>query len=368
MALAWLIHQQFGDPRYLGYRSFAAEVPLLAFMLLGGAHADRGDRRRILLASQSVQMAGAVVLAILYAAGHLGIAAILGLAFVTGVAQSQSAPTYQATLTSLVPKAHIQSAVALNSLQFNLSRAVGPALAAGLLAVGGAGVCFGVNALSYAAVILAIAGLELSPSAGPTTEGVLRSVALGWDHVTTSALLRVLVLLGGLGSFLAFPFITFLPVVASRLGAGASGFGLLMACFGGGAIAGAIATAHQGYSAGRGRRALFAFVTCGLAGTLAVLSRDRILTAGLLSLMGFAMVSALSTVNALVQENVPDAFRGRVLSIFGLAFRGGGPLGSLAAGFLVKAFGPAVTLAGFGALLALLSMAVFWKAGALRRL
>jgi MFS family permease len=132
VALSWLIHTRIGDPFYLGLRTFAAELPLIAFMLVGGAVADRVDRRRILLSSQLFQMSMAMALGILFFLDRLGIAAILIIAFLTGLAQSQSAPTYQATLTSLVPPDKIPNAVALNSLQFNLSRAIGPVIA-GLL-------------------------------------------------------------------------------------------------------------------------------------------------------------------------------------------------------------------------------------------
>jgi MFS family permease len=368
VALAWLVHQRFGDPRYLGYRSFAAEAPLLAFMLLGGARADRGDRKKILLGSQVAQMACAVALALMYATDTLSMAAILVLAVLAGLAQSQSAPTYQATLTSLVPRAHIQSAVGLNSLQFNLSRALGPAVAAVLLASAGAGVCFGVNALSFVAVIIAIAGLDLPKAPVAPAESVLKSLSLAWDQVSLSPQLRVLVLLGAAGSLLGFPFITYLPVVASRLGEGAAGFGLLMASFGAGAIVGAVVTAQQGPKPGRGIRTLIAFACCGAGAAGAAASPWAWLTACLLPFTGFAMVVALSTVNSLVQENAPDAFRGRVLAIFGLAFRGGGPIGSLAAGFLVKAFGVAPVLAAFGACLAIFSAIVFWKGSAFRRL
>ena len=123
VALSWLIYSRMGDPFYLGLRSFAQEVPLLAFMLLGGAVADRIDRRLILLSSQWFQMAMALLLGALYLTGHLGIVAIVLIAFATGLMQSQSAPTYQAVITSLVPRDRIANAVALNSLQFNLSRA-----------------------------------------------------------------------------------------------------------------------------------------------------------------------------------------------------------------------------------------------------
>jgi MFS family permease len=139
VAVAWFIHTRTSDPFYLGLRSFAAEAPLIALMLVGGAVADRVDRRRILIGSNLLQMSMAAALGILYLSGRLNVGAILVAAFLTGLAQSQSSPTYQAVLTSVVPAAHIQNAVALNSLQFNLSRAVGPALAGLLLLRGGTG-------------------------------------------------------------------------------------------------------------------------------------------------------------------------------------------------------------------------------------
>src|SRR5262245_9253712 len=134
-------------------------------MLVGGAVADRVDRRLILLTSQLLQMTLAAALLALYAAGRLGVAAILTIAFVTGLAQSQSAPTYQAVITSLVPRERIPNAVALNSLQFNLSRTIGPVIAGILLARGGTGLCFAVNAVSFLAVIVALWRIDLPPPA-----------------------------------------------------------------------------------------------------------------------------------------------------------------------------------------------------------
>ncbi|HEX9187555.1 MAG TPA: MFS transporter, partial [Vicinamibacteria bacterium] len=163
VALSWIIHSRMGDPFYLGLRSFAQEIPLLAFMLLGGAAADRIDRRRILLSSQLFQMSMALLLGALYLTGRLGIVAIVLVAFATGLMQSQSAPAYQAVITSLVPRDRIANAVALNSLQFNLSRAIGPVVAGLLLAHAGAGWCFAANALSFVGVILALRRVELPP-------------------------------------------------------------------------------------------------------------------------------------------------------------------------------------------------------------
>src|SRR5512138_389671 len=163
VALSWLIHTRFHDPFYLGLRNFAQEAPLLAFMLVGGAVADRIDRRRILLTSQLFQMAMALTLGLLYVSNRLGMAAIVLVALSTGLMQSQSAPTYQAVITSLVPRERIANAVALNSLQFNLSRAIGPVVAGALLARAGPGWCFAANALSFVGVILALRTIALPP-------------------------------------------------------------------------------------------------------------------------------------------------------------------------------------------------------------
>ena len=356
VALSWLIHTRIGDPFYLGLRTFAAELPLITFMLVGGAVADRVDRRWILLSSQLFQMSMAMALGILYFFDRLGIAAILVIAFLTGLAQSQSAPTYQATLTSLVPPDTIPNAVALNSLQFNLSRAIGPVIAGLLLAKVGTGACFAANALSFVAVIVAIWRIELPPIASATKESLAQSLKAGIRHVRESPVLSTLTLLGATGSFLAFPLITFLPVIAGDvLHTGAAGYSLLLTSLGVGAIAGAVTTAQRGSTAGRGRLMLVAFMANGIATLGAVLVGRQWPAMALLAVSGFSLTTAFSTLNSLVQEHAPNALRGRVLSIFGLAFRGGMPLGSLAAGALVKGFGAPAVMGTFAGVLFLVA-------------
>ena len=215
MALSWLIHTRFGDPFYLGLRSFAQEAPLLAFMLLGGAVADRIDRRRILLSSQVLQMAmAAAARASSTSPGTSGIAAIVALAFATGLMQSQSAPTYQAVITSLVPRERIANAVALNSLQFNLSRAIGPVVAGLLLAHAGAGWCFAANALSFIGVILALRTIAFPPPPPRAAREPRREPARRAAPRPRQPRLRSATLLAAAASFLAFPLITYLPVIA----------------------------------------------------------------------------------------------------------------------------------------------------------
>jgi len=363
VALAWLIHTRMHDPFYLGLRAFAADAPLLTFMLLGGAVADRVDRRRILLISNILQMVLAAALGLLYATGHLGIIPILVIAALTGLTQSQSAPTYQAVITSLVPPRQIPNAVALNSLQFNLSRAIGPAIAGLLLARAGTGACFAVNAISFLAVIVAVTQIEL-PSA-PAPKGTLgESLRAGLRHVAHDPLLSSLTLLGAAGALLAFPLITYLPVIAGDvLKTGVGGFSALLSSFGAGAIAGAVTTAHRGHVPRRGRTMLAALLVYGVTVTAAMASRVQILSMALLFVAGASLVTAFSTLNSLVQENAPGDLKGRVLSIYGLAFRSGTPLGALIAGALVRSLGAPPVLGAFAALLALLALGnLAWNA------
>ncbi len=357
--MSWLIHTQLGNPVYLGLRTFAAEAPLMTFMLVGGVVADRVSRRRILLTSQIFQMAMAASLAVLYVFGRLGLGPILLIAFLTGLAQSQSAPTYQAVLTSLVPPDKIPNAVALNSLQFNLSRAIGPVAAGLLLAYAGTGACFAVNALSFLAVIFALWRIEFPLPAATPKETLRESLKAGLRHVSSSPTLSVLTVLGAAGSFFGFPLITYLPVIAGDvLGTGAAGYSLLLSSLGVGAILGALTTAQRGSVPGRGRLLLLAFVAYGVATVGAVFSRWQWVSMAFLVVSGFSLVTAFSTLNSLVQENAPNELRGRVLSIFGLAFRGGMPVGSLVAGALVKWLGAPLVMGGFAATLALITAGI----------
>ncbi len=364
VALSWLIHKDIGNPVYLGLRSFAQEAPLLAFMLIGGAVADRVDRRRILLTSNVLQMAFAVVLFALFGLDRLGVGAILTIAFLTGLAQSQSAPTYQAVLTSIVPPERIPNAVALNSLQFNLSRAIGPAIAALLLARAGTGVCFLVNALSFVAVIVALARIRMPPIASKPQGSLRESLATGLRHVARDPVIGLLMALAGISSFLAFPLITYMPVIADGvLGMGAAGYSLLLSSFGAGAILGAITTAQRGNRQGRGRLLLHALGIYSIATIAALVSPLPLLTMALLFVSGASLVTAFSTLNSLVQELAPNELRGRVVSIYSLAFRGGSPLGSLVAGFLVAPLGAPIVIGGFSALLLATVIAVRLRGG-----
>jgi predicted MFS family arabinose efflux permease len=368
VALSWLIHVQTGDPFYLGLRRFAQDVPLLSLMLVGGAIADRVDRRLILLGSQIIQMGLAVALTVLFFSGRLGITAIMVVAFLAGLTQSQSAPTYQAVLPSLVPREHIPNAVALNSLQFNTSRAIGPVIAGLLLAQVGTGACFVANAASFVVVILVLWWIRF-PSPRKTGENLIETLRTGVHHVTGDPLLRTFTLLAGATSFLGFPLVTFLPTLAGDvLGTGATGYSLLLTSLGVGAIVGAITTAQRGSVPGRGRLTLLYLAAFGVVTIGAVFSRWQWVSMALLVGSGHTLTTALSTLSSLVQEQAPDELRGRVLSIFGLAFRGGLPVGSLVGGLLVRQAGVPAVLGASCAVLIFLAAVLLARHGRLRDL
>jgi predicted MFS family arabinose efflux permease len=368
VGLNWLVHVRYANPLYLGLRTFVAEGTIVVFMVVGGAAADRFDRRRILLVSQFLQMSFAAALGILFVTDRLSFPFILLIAFLTGLAQSQSAPTYQATLTSLVPPRLIPNAVALNSLQFNFSRTIGPVIGGLLSSLAGAGTCFAANALSFLPIIGALRSIHV-PSPADTRTSLGESVIAGFRHVFDTPLIFLLTAISSLGTFLAYPLITYLPAFAGDvLHAGARGYSLLLASFGVGAIAGAYTTARRGHVPGRGRLLLRAWIVYAVATLGALLCGRLWMAMGLLVVSGASLVTGSSTLTSLVQENVPDHLRGRTLSIYGVAFRGGMPLGSMFAGVLVNAIGIVPALAALTVTLFVVGLTLYVRSERLRAL
>ncbi len=340
-------------------------------MLLGGVLADRINKKTILMASQLIQLTLALVLAALYFTGHLSIWAVVVVGFITGLSQSQSAPTYQAFLTSIVPRDVIPRAVAMNSLQFNLSRSIGPPIAAALLVALGAAWCFVINAFSFLAVVVALLLIRMpavAASARPS-HSVASSLKEGLAYVRQAPDIAMIVGLAGALSFFVFPLTTFLPVVADEvLGSGAAGYSILLSAIGLGAIVGAIGTAHRGRFAGRGKFVLMCFSVGPLLAAGAVLCGRQWLATVLLFGYGIVQVSGSSTLNGLLQELAPEAMRGRIVSLFGLTFRGGSPLGALALGYSITAFGPAVALSASLIAMSLLCATLLYRSPSFRGL
>src|SRR5688572_20941404 len=214
VAQNWLVLTITGTSSafYLGLDSFLGELPILLFTLIGGVVADRRDRRQLLLASQYVQMAAAFSLAALVYLDLVRIWHVLGLSIVTGMAQAFGGPAYQSLLPSLVEKEHVPNAIAFNSIQFNLARVIGPLIAGGALAAFGMVACFGLNGLSFLAVIVAIMSMHVRHIPVSTTTRMHQELKSGFTFVRANPGLIGLSVLGFATTFLGNPVLTFLPL------------------------------------------------------------------------------------------------------------------------------------------------------------
>jgi MFS family permease len=360
LAQAWLVLQLSNSPFLLGLDAFLGELPIVLFALVGGVVADRRDRRRLLLASQVVQMSCALLLSVLAGLGVVRVWHILCLSFVAGLGQAFGGPAYQALLPSLVKVEDLSNAIAMNSIQFNLARVIGPVLGGLALTGFGASLCFALNGASFLAVIVALLSLRVVFIPSNTGQSVLASMKQGLQFVQRHPVMPSLVGLAFATTMLGVPLIVFLPVFAKNVfGRGASAFTLLLAIYGAGAIAGALIVAALGSTHAKGRSALMFLAGLGLATCAFATSRLLPASCVFLFLAGACLVGVLSLVSSLVQEITEDAMRGRVMSVYGVAFRGGMPVGSLVIGSLAPHIGAPVALAVNGALLFALGVYLF---------
>jgi MFS family permease len=360
VAQAWLIVTLTGSSSafYLGLDSFVGEAPILLFTLLGGVVADRRDRRHMMLTSQAVQMIVALILAALVYTGAIQIWMILTLSFVSGCAQAFGGPAYQSLIPTLVGKEHLPNAVALNSIQFNLARVIGPIVAGVALAAFGMVACFGLNGISFLfviAAILALRDIHVPPAA---TESIVDQMKGGLRYVRNSRNLMVVTLLGFIVAFLGFPLLTFLPVITRDVfGRDVEFYSRLMTFAGLGAVTGALVVAYIGKHRHIGKLLLILLAMFGGTTALFALSRTPELSALILFIGGSLLVMCTSLTTSLAQLLAPPELRGRVVSIYMVAFRGGSPLGGLASGWLVTQVGsaPAVLMVN-GVLLAIIAL------------
>lgn len=370
VAQAWLIVTltSTASAFYLGLDAFIGEAPILLFTLLGGVIADRADRRRLLMASQVVQMAAAFTLAGLVFIDRVEIWHILALSFVTGVAQAFGGPAYQSLLPSLVPRETLPNAIALNSIQFNLARVIGPVLAGAALAAFGMVACFGLNGVSFLVVIAALLALHVTHVPSVQALGLRDQLAGGLRYVRDQAQLRTLTLLGFVSAFLGLPLLTFLPIIARDVfQQEVALYTRLMTVAGLGAVAGALAVAWIGRHRHMGPMLLACQGLLGL--TMIAFSQSTSIAASQLLLFagGALLVTCFSLTTSLVQLLAPHELRGRVVSIYMVAFRGGSPLGGLASGWLATMAGSAPpVLAVNGALLAMAALVVLARNHELR--
>lgn len=346
VAQSWLVYRLTGSVVLLGLIGFASQIPVFLIAPFGGVVADRYNRQKILVITQTSAMITAFVLAILTLTGSIQVWHLFVLAVFFGIANAFDIPTRQAFVSDMVAKEDLLNAIALNSSMFNGARIVGPAIAGILVASVGEGWCFFGNAVSYVAVIVGILLMKITPVVREFKGSAFSNIAEGFSFVAKTAPIRGLLLLLGLVSLMGMPYAVLMPIFADQiLGGGSDTLGYLMGASGFGALAAALILASRKQVFGLGRWVAFASGGFGVSLILFSLSKNFWLSLVLLIPVGFSMMTQMSSSNTLIQAMVPDHLRGRVMSVYSMMFMGLAPLGALLAGTLAGILGAPETVA-----------------------
>lgn len=364
-ALGWLVFSLTSKSSSLGIVNFLAGAPIFFLTIFTGALADHVNRRILLILTQVLLMFQAVMFGWLAMSGHVTMAWIYGLSLLGGVAQAFMSPAWQAMTPDLVPREMLLNAIALSSAQFNAARLVGPMAAAVVIWVFGhsqsSGVTevFWVNAVSFLFVIWALAVIRPKQQPRPDTgESPLQMLMAGIRYAASHRRIRMHLLTATMLTIFGMPFSTLLPAIAKgTLGLGASGYSGLMAANGLGALVGALSVASLPHSVRREAIVRGGLTVMALGAVVLSFSHWVPVTVTALAVMGVAFLATVSSINTNLQTAVPPHLRGRVMSLFVLAFMGMMPFGALAAGALGDAIGTSWTILG-GALV-LLAWGVF---------
>lgn len=350
VAQSWLVYRLTGSEMLLGLVGFANQIPVFLLASIGGAVADRHDRRRVLLVTQSSAMLLAAVLATLTLTGAIRVGHVFVIATLLGLVNAFDIPARSAFVADMVGRENLMNAIALNSSMMNGARIVGPAIAGAAVAAVGEGFCFLGNALSFVAVLaglLAMRDIHRRPSAARGS--TLQQISEGFRFVAGTKPVAALLLLLGVVSLMGMPYAVLMPVIADRtLHAGARGLGLLMAASGFGALAAALVLAMRKTMVGLGSWVVGGAGAFGLSLVAFSFARTPWVAELALVPVGFFMMIQMSASNTLVQAMTPDALRGRVMSVYSMMFMGMAPFGALLAGALSQHIGPTRTVAAGG--------------------
>jgi MFS family permease len=346
VAMSWLVYQMTQSSFRLSIILFANQIPALFLSPVAGTLADRWDRHRVLLLTQTLAMVQALLLTLLTWTGHIDVWQLLALSLFLGVVNTFDMTTRQAFLSEMVTdRADLGNAIALNSMLVNAARLLGPALAGILLAQTSAEVCFLLNSLSYLAVLLALCAMRLEgPRRQRSSEPLWQELRDGFRYVSGFAPIRTLLLLLALASIAGTSYTVLLPeLTVRRLGCDAHMLAFLMAASGLGALTGALFLASRKNVLGLDRWILLALTLLGL-GLLALAGvSDFRLALLVLFLIGFGIMVELAASNTLLQTIAAEDKRGRVMSFYTMAFLGMAPLGSLLTGVLAAWLGLPIT-------------------------
>ncbi len=357
VAQGWLVYQLTSSPFLLGLVSFVGSIPVLVLSLYGGVLADRVERRRLMMVTQTGMMVLAFVLAGLTFAGVVTVWHIMVIAFLNGCVNAINAPVRASLVADLVPREDFQNAIALNSVQFQGSRMLGPALAGLTLAALGPGWCFFINGASFLTVIAALIGLRVPPLPPRPAQSVAQNVKEGLQYVWREPTIFALLLVAAIPSLFGQPYQAMLPAVAlGVLGVGATGLGVLTSAAGCGAVVGALIIASSSKRMRRGQLQLQMLLLFGVA--LCLFSQSRWLATSVPLIFGIGLASmAYNSLNqTFLQSLVADEMRGRVSSLLTLMTLGLQPLGALQAGIVSDRFGVSVALLAGGIVCAIVGI------------
>ncbi len=352
VAQSWLVFELTNSAFLLGMAGFLNSIPVFLLSLLGGVAADRVNKKNILLCTQVSFMVLAFVLAVLTQLKLITASQVMFIAVLNGMVMAFDAPARHAIVAELVGKERLLNAIALNSAAFNSSRIIGPALAGILIAAIGMSGCFYINGASFLAVIAALFMIKVRPGHKNERGAVfIKDLLEGLNFIRRSRTIIILISMVGVTSLFGISYVILMPVFARDiLGAGIRGLGVLMSAAGCGALIAALSLAALGDFRHKGRLLLASCLIFSLGLACFALSRSYLLSLALLVVVGWSSVMAVSLINTLLQQIVPDRFRGRLMSVFMFTFAGVMPFGNLIAGGLTQAWGAPLTVCA-GALL-----------------
>jgi MFS family permease len=366
VTLPWLVLSIGGSPFQLGVVTAFMFGPSLFLAPLGGVLADRVDKRRTLVVANFIAMLQAVALFALSISGGVEIWHIYLLGLVAGFVNAVEMPVRQSFVAELVPREDLTNAIALSSTSFNLSRVIGPAIAGVVIAAFGLPINFGINAVSFLAVIIGQLRIDTSllyRAPRPVTfPSVRASLVEGIRYArATPSVLWPLVLLGGV-AVLAMNFQTLLPLFTrDALGLDTSAYGALYATMGAGSLVGSLLLAFAS-----SQRPLVRLILGGGAAFVAFaftlgFVREPLIAFPLVAAIGLSSMLMVNTINVTIQNSVPDALRGRVMSLYVTVFAGSAPVGGLFAGALAQALGSAAAFSIGAALASAVLLVVAWR-------
>ena len=349
VAQAWLVYRMTKSALLLGSVGFASQIPVFLVAPFGGITADRLNRQRLVIATQTAALILAGILAALTLTGVVQVWHIFVLAALLGVVNAFDIPARQSFLVDMVGKEDLMNAIALNSSMFNGARVIGPAIAGILVAKIGEGWCFAANSISYIAVIVGLSLMHVHCVPRASKRSPIENIIEGFRWVNHTRVVRALLLLLGLVSLVGMPYTVLMPIFADKiLHGGARGLGILMGATGVGALFGALTLAAKTGVKGLGRWVAFACGSFGVSLFLFSFSRSFWLSVALLLPAGYSMMLQMACSNTLVQTMVPDPLRGRVMSVYSMMFMGMAPFGAFFGGALAHRVGAPITVATGG--------------------